>query len=87
MSSNMYNMHIKKERTTITIDPDLKKQAQELNVSISGFVDIELRRYLASLQNKNMVKNTLRGRFELPLPLRRTGSQGRRVRPDFATSA
>jgi hypothetical protein len=29
----------------------------------------------------------LRRRFELPLPLRRTGSQGRRVRPNFATSA
>gem|GEM_PF-1694927 len=30
---------------------------------------------------------TLRGRFELPFPRRRTGSQGRRVRPYFATSA
>ncbi len=30
---------------------------------------------------------TLRGRFELPPPLRRTGSQGRRGRPCFATSA
>ena len=33
------------------------------------------------------MRNTPRERFELSLPVRGTGSQGRRVGPDFATSA
>jgi hypothetical protein len=95
----IYSMHImKKIRTTITIDRDLLRRGKKNRISISSFLNIELRKYLAIIEGKLkkqqevfdesfFEKDTLRRRFELPLPLRRTGSQGRRVRPNFATSA
>ena len=36
-----------KIRTTITINKDLLEKARERNISISSFIDIELRRYIA----------------------------------------
>jgi post-segregation antitoxin (ccd killing protein) len=44
-------MHMAKIRTTITINKDLLKKAQKYNISISSFLDIELRRYIALIEN------------------------------------
>ena len=41
-----------KIRTTITINKDLLKKAKEHNISISSFLDIELRRYIALIEGK-----------------------------------
>ena len=49
-------MHMTKIRTTITINEDLLRKAKEHNVSISSFLDIELRRYLALIEGKGNVK-------------------------------
>ena len=46
-----------KARTTITISKDLLKQAKEREINISAFVDIELRRYIALIENKK-INNT-----------------------------
>ena len=46
-------MHMAKIRTTITINKDLLKKAKEHNISISSFLDIELRRYIAYIERKN----------------------------------
>lgn len=42
-------MHIKKARTNITIDRCLLEKARKYNISISGFIDIKLREYLANI--------------------------------------
>ena len=47
-----------KIRTTITINKDLLKKAQEHNISISSFLDIELRRYLALVEAKPINSTT-----------------------------
>ena len=44
-----------KIRTTITIDKDLLNKAKKHRVSISSFLDIELRRYLALIEGKSNV--------------------------------
>ena len=41
-----------KIRTTITINKDLLKKAKEHSISISSFLDIELRRYIALIEGK-----------------------------------
>ncbi len=43
-------MHMNKIRTTITINKDLLKKAQQHDISISSFLDIELRRYIAYVE-------------------------------------
>ena len=45
-------MHMTKIRTTITINKDLLKKAKQYDISISSFLDIELRRYLAFIEGK-----------------------------------
>ena len=40
-----------KTRTTITISKDLLKKAREMEINISSFVDIELRRYIALISS------------------------------------
>ena len=45
-------MHMTKIRTTITINKELLKKAKEHNISISSFLDIELRRYIALIEGK-----------------------------------
>ena len=42
-----------KIRTTITIDKELLDKAKQHRVSISSFLDIELRRYLALIEGKS----------------------------------
>ena len=81
-------MRMKKKPLNLLVNEDLVKKAREHGINLSAFLDIELRRYLALIESKPAEKNeTPRRRFELLLPRWRTGSQGRRVRPDFATSA
>ncbi len=41
-----------KIRTTITINKDLLKKAKHHSISISSFLDIELRRYIALIEGK-----------------------------------
>ena len=41
-----------KIRTTITINKDLLKKAKEHSISISSFLDIKLREYLALIEGK-----------------------------------
>ena len=43
-------MHMAKIRTTITINKDLLEKAKVHNISISSFLDIELRRYIAFIE-------------------------------------
>ena len=43
-------MHMTKIRTTITISKDLLNKAREHEISISSFLDIELRRYIALIE-------------------------------------
>ena len=50
-------MHMTKIRTTITIDKELLEKARKQNISISGFIDIKLREYLA-LINQVSKENT-----------------------------
>ena len=40
-----------KIRTTITISPDLLEKAKQHDISISSFLDIELRRYIALIES------------------------------------
>ena len=47
-----------KVRTSITIDKELLDRARKQNVGISSFLDIELRRYLAIIEGKYIVKNS-----------------------------
>ena len=47
---SVYNMHTKKIRTNITIDKNLLEDARKYRISISGFVDVELRKYLALIR-------------------------------------
>ena len=49
-------MHMSKVRTTITIDRDLLEKAREMHIPISGFIDIELRRYLALIEGRVSTK-------------------------------
>ena len=46
-------MHMYKIRTTITIDRDLLKRGKKNRVSISSFLNIELRKYLAIIEGKS----------------------------------
>ena len=48
-------MHMNKIRTTITIDKKLLDKAKHHRVSISSFLDIELRRYLALIEGKSTI--------------------------------
>jgi hypothetical protein len=48
---SVYNMHIGKVRTNITIDKDLLVKSRQYRLSISGFLDVELRKYLAVLEH------------------------------------
>ena len=43
-----------KVRTTVTVDKDLLNKAREKNISISSFLDIELRRYIALVNGKTL---------------------------------
>ena len=58
---------MKKLRTTITISPDLLEKANRHDISISSFLDIELRRYIALIESS--------GPKGIRTPV--TGSEGR----------
>ena len=50
-------MHMNKVRTTITINKDLLDKAKSHNISISSFLDIELRRYIAFIEGNQGYKS------------------------------
>ena len=52
-------MHTKKTRTTITINKKLLEKAKKMDISISSFLDIKLREYIAILEGNNIQKNYL----------------------------
>ena len=54
-------MHMKKVRTTITIDKDLLEKAKKFRVGISPFVDIKLREYLVLLEGKTLCQKDVFG--------------------------
>jgi hypothetical protein len=55
-------MHMVKLRTTITINKHLLKKAQQHDISISSFLDIELRRYIAYIEGKTINDSSHSGR-------------------------
>ena len=69
-----------RKKITLRLSEDVIQNAKAANMNISYFLEVKIIEHLA-------MRNTPRERFELSLPGWRTGSQGRRVRPDFATSA
>jgi hypothetical protein len=78
-----------KKHLNLFIETDLIEKAKTHGLVISKFLENKLQEYFSFIDAVSKIRNngTLRGRFELPLPLRRTGSQGRRGEPSFATSA
>jgi Post-segregation antitoxin CcdA len=70
-----------RRKFTLRLNSDVVKRAKNAGMNLSYFLEVKLVEYLA------LLNVTPRRRFELLLPPRRTGFQGRRVRPDFATSA
>jgi hypothetical protein len=79
---------MKKKHLNLSVDKDLVTKARAHGIVISKFLENKLQEYFNFIDAISVSSNvTLRGRFELPLPRWRTGSQGRRVRPNFATSA
>ena len=69
-----------RRKVTLRLDAEVVQNAKDADMNLSYFLEVKLVEYLAMLKAP-------RERFELSLPGWRTGSQGRRVRPDFATSA
>ena len=69
-----------RRKVTLRLDAEVVQKAKDAGMNMSYFLEIRLVEYLAMLKAP-------RERFELSLPRRRTGSQGRRGGPDFATSA
>ena len=51
-----------KIRTTITIDKELLQRAKNNHVAISSFLDVELRKYLAIIENKNITINSYKNK-------------------------
>ena len=78
-----------KKHLNLFIEMDLTEKAKAHGLVISKFLENKLQEYFSFIDAVSKVTDNraLRGRFELPLPLRRTGSQGRRGKPSFATSA
>ena len=78
-----------KRHLNLLAEADLIEKAKDHGLVISKFLENKLQEYFQFIDAVSKVPNNraLRGRFELPLPLRRTGSQGRRGKPSFATSA
>ena len=78
-----------KRHLNLLVEADLIEKAKRHGLVISKFLENKLQEYFQFIDAVSKIpdKETLRGRFELPLPLRRTGSQGRRGKPSFATSA
>ncbi len=70
-----------RRKVTLRLNSDVVERAKNAGINFSYFLEVKLVEYLA------LLNVTPRRRFELLLPSRRTGFQGRRVRPDFATSA
>ena len=54
-------MHMTKIRTTITVDKELLEKARKQNISISGFIDIKLREYLALIEGVSKLKENICG--------------------------
>ena len=50
-------MHTKKVRTNITIDKELLEDARKYRISVSGFIDVELRRYLALIRSNYIIND------------------------------
>lgn len=53
-------MHTGKVRTNITIDKELVVNTRKYNVPISRFIDIELRRYFALIEDNSIYENMVR---------------------------
>ena len=69
-----------RRKVTLRLNADVVQRAKDAGMNLSYFLEVKLVEHL-------FMQNTPRERFELSLPRRVTGSQGRRGRPDFATSA
>ncbi len=69
-----------RRKVTLRLNENVVKRAKDSGMNLSYFLEVKLVEYLAKYEAP-------RERFELSLPRRGTGSQGRRGRPDFATSA
>ena len=69
-----------RRKVTLRLNEQVVKKAKKKNINLSFFLEVKLVEYLSLL-------SAPRERFELSLPGWGTGSQGRRGRPDFATSA
>jgi hypothetical protein len=69
-----------RQKLTLRLNADVIQKAKDQGMNLSYLLEVKIVEYLAMM-------TAPRRRFELLLPFRRTGSQGRRVGPDFATSA
>ena len=69
-----------RRKVTLRLDAGVVQNAKDANMNLSYFLEVKLVEYLAILKSAEEEIRTL-------APQRRTGFQGRRVRPDFATSA
>jgi post-segregation antitoxin CcdA len=69
-----------RRKVTLRLNDEVVQKAKDAGMNLSYFLEVKLVEYLFMLQAP-------RERFELSLPRKGTGSQGRRGRPDFATSA
>ena len=75
----------RKVRTTININEDLKKLAEEFGINLSAFLELKLFEHFRELillrENRNMV---LRPGFEPGSPARKAGMIGRATPPEPA---
>ena len=69
-----------RRKVTLRLNDEVVQKAKDAGMNLSYFLEVKLVEYLFMLKAP-------RERFELSLPRKGTGSQGRRGRPDFATSA
>ena len=69
-----------RRKVTLRLNAYVVQKEKDVGMNLSYFLEVKIVEYLAMM-------TAPRRRFELLLPFRRTGSQGRRVGPDFATSA
>jgi len=75
---------LNKQKLTLSINKNVLNKARKYDLNISSFLEIRLNEYMSLIEGKELIssnlnnqnKKVLRGRFELPLPRWRTGSQG-----------
>jgi len=49
----MYYMSMPKKRISLTVEGDVVKQAKELGINMSAFLEIRLREYIAMIEGKH----------------------------------